>query len=60
VQGRRVPAGRYATPWWKTALVGGAAGLGGAVLFDALFDGLGRHHGPGPFDGFGGPFGPGF
>ncbi|MFK4099439.1 hypothetical protein ACI2L1_05010 [Streptomyces sp. NPDC019531] len=50
VGGRRVPGGWYSQPWWKTALVAGAAGAGGMLLADALFDGF-HHHGPGPFDG---------
>lgn len=55
VGGRRVPGGWYSAPWWKTALVAGAAGAGGMLLADALFDGL-HHHGPfgggpGGFDG---------
>ncbi|MFF7543971.1 hypothetical protein ACFZCU_10070 [Streptomyces canus] len=29
VGGRRVPGGWYSRPWWKTALVAGAAGAGG-------------------------------
>ncbi|MET9455059.1 hypothetical protein ABZY05_08210 [Streptomyces canus] len=29
VGGRRVPGGWYSRPWWKTALVAGAAGSGG-------------------------------
>lgn len=59
VNGRSVPGGWYSTPWWKTALVAGAAGVGGMLLADALFDGF-HHHGPpfggpGGFGGFGGP-----
>lgn len=50
VGGRAVPAGWYSTPWWKTALVAGAAGIGGAILADELLDGF-HHHG----DFFGGP-----
>lgn len=59
VNGRSLPGGWYTTPWWKTALVAGAAGVGGMLLADALFDGF-HHHGPGGgmFGGFGGP-GPG-
>ncbi|MEU6354062.1 hypothetical protein ABZ896_32815 [Streptomyces sp. NPDC047072] len=54
VGGRRVPGGWYSAPWWKTALVAGAAGAGGMLLADALLDGLHHHpHGGGPF---GGPF----
>ena len=40
VAGRPVPAGWYSEPWWKTALVGGAWGVGSLVLFDALFSGM--------------------
>jgi hypothetical protein len=36
VSGRGVPAGWYSEPWWKTALVAGAWGVGGALVFDAL------------------------
>jgi hypothetical protein len=66
VNGRSVGGGWYSTPWWKTALVAGAAGVGGMLLADALFDGF-HHHGPhggmfgggpggpGGFGGFGGP-----
>jgi hypothetical protein len=36
VGGRPVPAGWYSEPWWKTALVAGAWGIGGALIFDAL------------------------
>ncbi|GHF77333.1 hypothetical protein FHX82_005960 [Amycolatopsis bartoniae] len=63
VGGRAVPAGWYSTPWWKTALVAGAAGMGGALLMDTLLGGFGGHHhdffggGPG-FGDFGGPGGP--
>lgn len=66
VNGRSMSGGWYSTPWWKTALVAGAAGVGGMLLADALFDGF-HHHGPhggmfgggpggpGGFGGFGGP-----
>ncbi|WP_327403793.1 hypothetical protein OG194_29430 [Streptomyces sp. NBC_01288] len=66
VNGRSMAGGWYSTPWWKTALVAGAAGVGGMLLADALFDGF-HHHGPhggmfgggpggpGGFGGFGGP-----
>ncbi|WP_316776122.1 hypothetical protein [Streptomyces sasae] len=57
VGGRTLPGGWYSTPWWKTALVAGAAGVGGMLLADALFDGF-HHHGP-PMGGPGGPGGPG-
>ncbi|MEW1827858.1 hypothetical protein [Streptomyces sp. NPDC088196] len=68
VNGRSMAGGWYSTPWWKTALVAGAAGVGGMLLADALFDGF-HHHGPhgglfgggpggpGGFGGFGGPGG---
>ena len=36
VGGRPVPGGWYSEPWWKTALVAGAWGLGGALIFNAL------------------------
>lgn len=38
VSGRRVPSGWYSEPWWKTALVAGAWGIGSVLVFDALFD----------------------
>ncbi|MFE1832606.1 hypothetical protein [Streptomyces sviceus] len=54
VGGRRVPGGWYSRPWWKTALVAGAAGVGGMLLADALSDRF-QHHGPdggpGGYDG---------
>ncbi len=37
VAGRGVPAGWYSEPWWKTALVAGAWGVGSLLVFDALF-----------------------
>lgn len=40
VAGRPVPAGWYSEPWWKTALVAGAWGIGSVLLFDALFSGM--------------------
>lgn len=52
VSGRPVPSGWYSTPWWKTALVAGAAGMGGALLMDTLLEGF-HHHPGGLFDGFG-------
>ncbi|WP_157120917.1 hypothetical protein [Nocardia miyunensis] len=67
VGGRAVSPGWYSTPWWKTALVAGAAGVGGVLLADTLMDGFGHHHMGGMgfgggFGGFGGPDmgGPGF
>ncbi|KAA9160867.1 hypothetical protein FPZ12_015730 [Amycolatopsis acidicola] len=41
VAGRPVPQGWYSTPWWKTALVAGAWGIGSMLLFDAMFSGMG-------------------
>jgi hypothetical protein len=41
VAGRSVPRGWYSEPWWKPALVGGAWGLGSALLFSSLFSGMG-------------------
>jgi hypothetical protein len=40
VAGRPVPAGWYSEPWWKTALVAGAWGIGSVLVFDALFSGM--------------------
>ncbi len=40
VAGRPVPAGWYSEPWWKPALVGGAWGLGSALLFSSMFSGM--------------------
>ncbi|WTL33212.1 DUF1542 domain-containing protein [Nocardia sp. NBC_01503] len=40
VAGRPVPAGWYSEPWWRTALVAGAWGVGSVLLFDALFTGM--------------------
>ncbi|WP_018351591.1 hypothetical protein [Longispora albida] len=37
VSGRPVPGGWYSTPWWKTALIGGAGAIGTMLIFDALF-----------------------
>jgi len=54
VAGRPVPAGWYNQPWWKTALIGGAWGLGSIMIFDALFSGM-----PGLGDFGGGDFGGG-
>jgi hypothetical protein len=36
VAGKGVPAGWYSEPWWKTALVAGAWGVGSLLVFDAL------------------------
>lgn len=45
VAGRPVPQGWYSEPWWKTALVAGAWGVGSFVVMDALFSGgLGVGH----------------
>ena len=41
IAGRPVPQGWYSEPWWKPALVGGAWGLGSALLFSSLFSGMG-------------------
>ncbi|MEU7870188.1 hypothetical protein [Dactylosporangium sp. NPDC049140] len=45
VAGRGVPAGWYSEPWWKTALVAGAWGIGSVLVFDALFDNSFGDHG---------------
>jgi hypothetical protein len=58
VAGRPVPAGWYSEPWWKTALVAGAWGVGSALLFDELFSGM---HGVGyGAAGFEGGYGQGY
>lgn len=36
VAGRQVPQGWYSQPWWKSALIGGAAGLGAVAVFGSL------------------------
>jgi hypothetical protein len=57
VAGRPVPRGWYSEPFWKTALVGGAWGLGTGLLFGSLFGGmagLGWAAGGWGNDGFGG------
>ncbi|MET8979076.1 hypothetical protein ABZX85_26015 [Streptomyces sp. NPDC004539] len=60
VGGRAVPGGWYSAPWWKTAAVAGAAGVGGMLLADVLLDGFHHHpHGPGGGAGPGGFGGPG-
>ena len=40
VAGRPVPRGWYSEPFWKSALVGGAWGIGSALLFSSLFGGM--------------------
>ncbi len=62
VAGRPVPAGWYSEPWWKTALVAGAWGLGSVLLFDALFSGMsGVAYGAAGFEnGFGEGYDAGF
>jgi uncharacterized membrane protein YgcG len=40
VAGRPVPQGWYSEPWWRPALIGGAWGLGSALLFSSLFSGM--------------------
>lgn len=40
VDGRPVPQGWYSRPWWKPALIGGAAGVGSALVFGSLFAGM--------------------
>ncbi|WP_300009376.1 hypothetical protein [Pseudonocardia sp.] len=40
VAGRPVPTGWYSEPWWRPALVGGAWGVGSALLFSAMFSGM--------------------
>ncbi|GGM07059.1 DUF1542 domain-containing protein [Nakamurella endophytica] len=40
VAGRPVPGGWYSEPWWRTALVAGAWGVGSYLVASALFDGM--------------------
>jgi hypothetical protein len=40
VAGRPVPRGWYSEPFWKPALIGGAWGIGSALLFGSLFGGM--------------------
>ena len=40
VAGRPVPQGWYSEPWWRSALIGGAWGVGSALLFGSLFSGM--------------------
>lgn len=55
VAGRPVPQGWYSEPWWKTALVAGAWGVGSYLVFDALFSGMSGTPDMTAFDGgFGG------
>ncbi len=62
VAGRPVPAGWYSEPWWKTALVAGAWGVGSVLLFDALFSGMGGvgYDASGFENGYGSGFDQGF
>jgi hypothetical protein len=66
IAGRPVPQGWYSEPWWKPALVGGAWGLGSALLFSSLFSGMGgiasaqaweQGYDAGQGDAFGGDWG---
>jgi len=40
VAGRPVPRGWYSEPWWRSALIGGAWGVGSALLFTSMFSGM--------------------
>ncbi|WP_018599220.1 DUF1542 domain-containing protein [Mycobacterium sp. 155] len=62
VAGRPVPAGWYSEPWWKTALVAGAWGVGSVLLFDSLFGGMhGVNYGAQGFEnGYGDGYSDGF
>lgn len=68
IAGRPVPQGWYSEPWWKSALIGGAWGVGAFALTEALFGGMSGvpsdayaegvhdgmlHDGQQGFDGFG-------
>ncbi|GAA4532264.1 hypothetical protein [Amycolatopsis samaneae] len=50
VAGRPVPQGWYSEPWWKPALVGGAWGLGAAVVVGGLFAGMAGSAGAGAWE----------
>jgi hypothetical protein len=50
VSGRPVPAGWYSEPWWKTALVAGAWGIGSVLVFDALLAPSWGDYGHGGYD----------
>ncbi|AUH68318.1 MULTISPECIES: hypothetical protein [Gordonia] len=57
VAGRPVPAGWYSEPWWRPALIGGAWGVGSALLFSSLFSGMaGVPHGVADADMAGGDY----
>jgi hypothetical protein len=38
--GAPCPAGWYSEPWWRSALIGGAWGVGSALLFSSMFSGM--------------------
>ncbi|MGH3720700.1 MAG: hypothetical protein ACRDRI_18015 [Pseudonocardiaceae bacterium] len=59
IAGRPVPQGWYSEPWWKPALIGGAWGLGSALLFSSLFSGMGGIASADTLDGGGGGWGGG-
>lgn len=56
VGGRPVPGGWYSRPFWKGALLGGAAAVGGSLLLGGIADVLTGGFGEGgePGDGWGG------
>ena len=35
-----MPQGWYSEPWWRSALIGGAWGVGSALLFTSMFSGM--------------------
>lgn len=59
VAGRPVPQGWYSQPWWKSALIGGAWGVGSFMLMNALFDGMSGVPEHAYADGFGDGMGAG-
>jgi hypothetical protein len=58
VGGRRMPGGWYNQPFWKGALLGGAAGFGGSMLLGGLAEAIGGGFGDNDWGG-GGDFGGG-
>ncbi len=50
VYGRPVPTGWYSEPWWRTAMVAGAWGIGGVLVFDALLAPSWGDYGQGGYD----------
>jgi hypothetical protein len=54
VGGRRMPGGWYNQPFWKGALLGGAAAVGGSLLLGGLAEAIGGGFGDNDWGGDGG------